>query len=92
MVEQPALNIPVERHKSHGRQLHGARLFLARGAYLVLFALVLTFFLVGLPSYIASWNQGSIGGLVRQDAGEILIISSIRLATPPGQVSKMGTY
>jgi len=75
MVEQPALNIPVERHKSHGRQLHGARLFLARGAYLVLFALVLTFFLVGLPSYIASWNQGSIGVLVRQDAGEILIIS-----------------
>ena len=75
MVEQPAQNIPVEGHKTRGRQLQGAPLFLARGAYLGLFALVLTLFLVGLPSYISSWDQGNIGVLVRQDAEGKLIIS-----------------
>jgi hypothetical protein len=52
MVE-PLVHGPVAiEHKSHRRTLHGFRLWLARGAYLVLFTLILTFFFIGLPAYL----------------------------------------
>jgi hypothetical protein len=74
MVEQPVQLAAKEGQKNtDGRRLHGARLWLARGAYLVLFTLVLSFFLVGLPAYIASWDQGGIGVVLNQVKGKLII-------------------
>jgi hypothetical protein len=75
MLEQPVQIIAGETHKTHGRQLRGARLWLARGAYLVLFWLVIVLFLVGLQSYIASWNQAGIGVVTNQGAGGKITLS-----------------
>jgi len=73
---EKAINLTAEHMKKvHPRRLHGARLWLARAAYFVIFLLVLTFFFVGFQDYIKSWNQGGIGMAVKQAANGDLIIS-----------------
>ena len=75
MVDQPLQDTAVEGHKSHGRQLSGTSLWMARGAFFVIFSLVLIFFLVGFQDFVASWNEGGIGVAIRQGAEEKLIVS-----------------
>ncbi len=75
MLEQPVQPAAGEGHKSHKRQLHGVRLWLARGSYLVIFSLVSAFFIIGFQAYLASWNQGGIGVAISQDAEGNLIVS-----------------
>ena len=74
MVEQPAIHSVEDEHKSHGRRLHGARLWLARGFYIVLFSLVLTLFIIGFQAYVGSWSQGNVGAMVTPTAeGELVL-------------------
>ncbi len=74
MVEHAAVQPMEAAHKSHGRQLHGLRLWLARGAYGFLFLLVLTFFITGFHSYLDSWEVGNIGAGVSQNTNGDLIL------------------
>jgi predicted metalloprotease with PDZ domain len=59
---------------------------LARGSYFLLFLLVLTFFIVGFPVYLTSWNQGGIGVVITQDAAGKLITS----VSPAGDAAEAG--
>jgi len=75
MVEQPVHQIPEEEQKSHGRRLHGFRLWLARGVYFLLFLLVLISFFIGFPGFLNYFNQGAIGAAIRQATDGRLIIT-----------------
>jgi hypothetical protein len=80
MGDQPVQHPAVEIHKNSGRQLRGARLWLARTAYFVTVLLVLIFFFVGLPAYQKFLDTGDIGMMVMQDTGGNLIVSSVAAA------------
>ena len=86
MVEQPVNHSAEEGHKNHGRRLHGARLWLARGSYIFLFVLVLTFLITGFQPYIADWNEGGIGAEVSRGAEGKLIVSVF----PAGDAARAG--
>ncbi len=74
MVEQTAVRHIEESHKGHGRRLYGVRLWLARGAYIALFLLVITFFITGFQPYVKSWDQGNIGaGVTQNNSGQLVI-------------------
>ena len=86
MVEHPANRSAEDGHKSHGRTLHGARLWLARACYFVLFLFVFTFFIVGFQVYIDNWNQGYVGAWVTEGtAGKLFIY-----VAPAGDAAKSG--
>jgi hypothetical protein len=86
MVE-PLVNVSGSfEHKSHRRTLHGVRLWLARGSYLILFFLILTFFSIGLPAYLESWSRGGIGAFVNQSPNGRLFLSIL----PAGDAASAG--
>ena len=87
MIESPAHQTTDEIHRHHPRRLHGARLWLARGCYFVLFTLVLIFFGVGFRDYLDWWNRGAIGLAVRQNQNGSLIAS---LVDPNGDAGSAG--
>jgi hypothetical protein len=87
MVEQPVHHTTGEVHKHHERRLSGARLWLARGCYFILFSLVLIFFGVGFRDYLDWWNRGAIGLAVRQNQNGSLIAS---LVDPNGDAGSAG--
>jgi hypothetical protein len=74
-MEQLAPFDKKEGQYKHGRELRGTGLWLARGAYFVLFMLIITFFIVGFQAFITSWSLGGIGMAVKQSGEEILIVS-----------------
>ena len=86
MVEQLLTRPAGAEQKSHRRHLHGARLWLARGSYLGLFALILTLFIVGLPAYLESWSRGGIGAYVYQTPKGKLYLS----VSPVGDAAGLG--
>jgi hypothetical protein len=86
MVEQSVHLAAREVHKEHVRHLHGGGLWLARAAYFALFALILTFFMVGLPAYLDGWSQGGIGASVYQASDGRLIV----YVSPAGDAAGMG--
>ena len=86
MVEQPVLHSSGDGHK-HGRQLHGTRLWLARGSYLFLFLLVTALFVIGFPSYLDWWDRGAIGMAVRQNQNGNLTVAYI---DPAGDAGSAG--
>jgi hypothetical protein len=74
MVEQAAIQPGKAAHQSHGRQLRGLRLWMARGAYGILFFLVLTFFIAGFREYLDSWDVGNVGaGVSRSTNGDLVL-------------------
>ncbi len=87
MVESPAQPIPGEAHKHHERRLRGTRLWLARGAYIILFSLVLIFFAAGFQTYLDWWNRGAIGLAVRQAQNGSLIAV---IVDPAGDAGSAG--
>ena len=88
MLQQTVQNPAGEAHLGRGRRLHGAPLWLARGAYLVLFLLVLTFFSVGFKDYLASWNLSGIGAQVSQNTVGKLIL----FVSPAGDAAWAGIH
>jgi hypothetical protein len=86
MAEQPVVHTSGEGHK-HGRHLHGTRLWLARGSYLVLFSIVLALYAVGFPAYLDWWNRGAIGLVVRQNLNGSLIVAFV---DPAGDAGSAG--
>ena len=87
MVEQPVHRTTGEVHKHHERRLSGARLWLARGCYFILFSLVLIFFGIGFRDYLDWWNRGAIGLTVRQNQNGSLIASFV---DPNGDAGSAG--
>ena len=74
MVEQAGIQPGKAAHQSHGRQLRGLRLWMARGAYGILFFLVLTFFIAGFREYLDSWDVGNVGaGVSRSTNGDLVL-------------------
>jgi hypothetical protein len=68
MIEQAVIHPAEAAHKSHGRTLHGFRLWAARSAYILLFLLVAFLFIFGLKPFIESWHIGNVGAWVTADA------------------------
>ena len=87
MLEQPLQPKTEEDHKGHARRLHGLRLWLARAAFFLLFALVLVFFITGLPTYIDTLGRGDIGMLVKPGTEGALIVTYV---FPPGDAAGAG--
>lgn len=87
MIESPVHPTADEIHKHHPRRLHGVRLWLARGSYLVLFSLVLIFFIAGFQAYLDWWNRGFIGLAVRQGQNGSLIAAFV---DPNGDAGSAG--
>jgi len=86
MVEQPVPHIPEEEHKSHGRRLHGFRLWLARAVYAILFLLILTFFIIGFPAFLNYFTQGGIGAAAYQANDGSVVMSVV----PTGDTYNLG--
>ena len=64
----------VHMKKVHPHHLHGIRLWLARGTYFVTLLMIVTFFFTGLPVWLETWSQGSIGAYVTQNSAGKLIM------------------
>lgn len=88
MVEQPVPHSAEGGHKSHGRRMHGFRLWIARGSYIFMFSLVLIFFISGFQASIAYWNQGGIGAVVSQGTEGNLIFT----VSPAGDAASAGIH
>lgn len=86
MVESLVQAPVAAEHKSHRRSLHGLRLWLARGSYLLIFVLILTFFFIGLPAYLESWSRGGIGAYAIQNPNGRLFLS----VSPAGDAASIG--
>lgn len=86
MREQSTAHITEKAKKGHSRRLRGIWLWLARGIYIATLMLIVTFFAIGFPAYLASWNQGGIGATVSQSTEEGLIIS----VSPVGDAAGAG--
>ena len=85
MVEQP-VHTPEDGHKSHGRHLHGFRLWLARTVYSLLFLLILIFFVIGFPAFLNYFSQGGIGAAVSQTNTGRVVMS----VQPTGDTDNIG--
>jgi hypothetical protein len=86
MVEQTGHPPIEEEHKSHGRRLHGFRLWLARGVYALLFLTVLIYFIIGFPAFLNYFALGGIGAAVSQTSAGKVILS----VQPTGDADNIG--